>query len=1236
MSNSERAGPSQGGPPADRRDANIDRWHFFIDRGGTFTDIVARGPGGRIETLKVLSENPGAYDDAALEGMRRILGVTPGAPLPAERIAGIKMGTTVATNALLERAGEPTVLVMTNGFEDALEIGTQARPDIFALRIEKPSLLHAHVIGARERLAADGTILAPLDEEHLAARLAEAHSAGFRAVAIAFLHGYAHPLHESSAARLARSAGFTQVSVSHEVSPLLRLVWRGDTTVADAYLSPVLRRYVDRLAKALAAGGASPRLEFMTSGGGLTAAHLFQGRDAILSGPAGGIVAMAETARRAGFGAVVGFDMGGTSTDVSHFAGAYERVFETEVAGVRLRAPMLAIHTVASGGGSILGFDGERFRVGPESAGADPGPAAYRRGGPLTVTDANIMVGKLPAAHFPAIFGPGGDAPLDTDAVAQGFARLADAVGDGRSAAEVADGFLTIAIDNMANAIKKVSIERGHDISGHVLNAFGAAAGQHACRIADRLGITTVLVTPLSGLLSAYGMGLAPLRASRERSIELPLAEATLAAIEELAWRLGNDVTDEVLDQGAEHDAIALSTRLHLRYEATETSFPIDLSEPAIMRSGFAAEHQRRFGFLYPDRALIVAAIEVEAVATPQAADSAPVHATSTAPPEAIGSARVYTDRAWHDVPVYARERLALGNPIAGPALIVEPHQTIMVEPGWQAAKRPSGDLVMTRGSVPVATLRSPVASSPAGRPDPVLLEVFNNLFMAIAEEMGEVLRQTAQSVNIRERLDFSCAVFDGQARLIANAPHVPVHLGSMDSSVTAVIAAARASGGMARGDVWVLNAPYEGGTHLPDITVITPVFAADAAAGAPLFYVASRGHHEDIGGRAPGSMTPDATTIEEEGVLIAPMRLVAGGRLCEADMRRVLASGPYPARRPDKNMGDLEAQIAANARGAAELLRMTESYGQALVEAYMGHVLDNAEASVRRLIDRLSDGAFTVRTDTGAEVSVSIAIDRQARRARIDFSGTSPARDDNFNAPEPVTRAAVLYVFRVLTGEPIPLNAGCLRPLDIVIPEGSMLSPRHPRAVAAGNVETSQIVTNALFAALSALSSSQGTMNNLTFGDGRRQYYETIASGAPAGPGFDGAAAVQVHMTNTRMTDPEVLELRYPVRVTEHAIMRGTGGRGASRAGDGVRRHLTFLEPMRAALLTGYRRERPHGLSGGEPGRPGRNILLRADGREETLAASAEIALEPGDSLIIETPTGGGFGAPDHDPTSS
>lgn len=1201
---------------------NRQGWQFWIDRGGTFTDVVARRPDGTLEVAKLLSENPAAYDDAAVEAVRRFLKLDAGAAIPAGAITSVRMGTTVATNALLERKGDQVALVITHGFEDQLEIGTQARPKIFARRIDKPEPLYAQVIGARERVLADGTVEAALDEDQLRRDLEKVFAAGVRSVAIVLMHAYAFPDHEVRVRGIAEAIGFENISVSHEIAPLIRIVPRGDTTAADAYLSPKLKRYVDKVTAALGhSGGDEAAVSFMTSAGGLKAAAQFRGRDAILSGPAGGVVALARTGEAAGFKKVIGFDMGGTSTDVAHYAGTFERSYETTVAGVRLAVPMLNIHTVAAGGGSILSYDGARMRAGPESAGSHPGPACYRQGGPLTVTDANVMAGKLRPEYFPRIFGANGDQPIDTEIVAQKFSEIAAEIGDGRSAEEVADGFIRIAVENMANAIKRISVERGYDVTEYALNCFGAAGGQHACLIADTLGISTILVHPMSGVLSAFGMGLAAMRASRAKSVERPLDEASLEDVLAELDVLGAEARDELSGHG---DLVVLPL-IYLRYQGSDTALPVAPASIDAMRSAFEAAHGQRFGFTSPEKDLVIATIETaaETIAAGEggpAVSADPVH-TSARASERI---RFFSRGAWHEAAVYLRGDLKSGHEIDGPALVIEPHQTVVVEDGWRLAVSVRNDLVMRR----VLRQQREVVSMDA---DPVLLEVFNNLFMAIAEQMGEALRATAQSVNIKERLDFSCAVFDSGGELIANAPHLPVHLGSMDRSVESVKRAFDAT--MRPGDVFMVNAPYNGGTHLPDITVVTPVF--DETGREVRFYVASRGHHEDVGGLTPGSMTPKATTIEEEGVLIEPMRIAEGGRFLEEDVLGVLNGARYPARRPDKNVADLKAQVAANATGVAEVGKMIQHFSWSVVDAYMGHVKDNAEEHVRRLIARLDDGHFRTETDQGTAVEVAIRVDKAARTAEIDFSGTSPMQANNFNAPEPVTRAAVLYVFRVMVDEPIPMNAGCLRPITIKIPEGSMLSPRYPAAVVAGNVETSQVVTNALFGALQALAPSQGTMNNLTFGNARVQYYETICSGAPAGidskgQGFDGAAAVHVHMTNTRLTDPEILEARYPVVVEGFSIRRGSGGRGRWMSGDGIRRVIRFLEDMDLAILSGFRKVRPPGLLGGEAGQCGRNAIRRAGGQEETLQGCADAKLNAGDAIIIETPTGGGFGRPE------
>ena len=1201
-------------------------WQFWIDRGGTFTDVVARRPDGSFETAKLLSENPEAYADAAVEGIRRLLGLAPGDAIPSDRIDAVKMGTTVATNALLERKGERTALAITRGFRDALRIAYQARPRLFDRHIVLPELLYESVVEIDERVTTDGEIVAPFDAEGAHAGLQAIYDSGIRALAIVFMHGYRHPDHESRCAAIAREIGFTQISVSHEVSPLIKLVGRGDTAVVDAYLSPILRRYVDRVAGELG----DVNLMFMQSNGGLTDARLFQGRDAILSGPAGGVVGAVEVAGAAGFERMIGFDMGGTSTDVTHYDGAYERAFETLVAGVRMRAPMMLIHTVAAGGGSICSFDGARYRVGPASAGADPGPAAYGRDGPLTVTDCNVMLGKLQPAHFPAVFGPNQDAPLDAAAVTAKFAALTGeiraATGDTRDPVAVADGFLKIAVENMANAIKKISVQRGYDVTAYTLVSFGGAAGQHACLVADALGMTRVLIHPFAGVLSAFGMGLADIRAMREQSLEQPLGDDTVSAVGETLDRLADAAAGEVVRQGVTRAQIALHRRVHLKYRGTDTALEVPYAGVAEMTAAFAEQHRQRYGFVMPDRALTVETALVEAVgasgttARDEAMPPPVVDETGAAAPQPLETVAAFMAGTRHDTPVWDRAALPAGFAVDGPAIVREATATTVVEPGWRAEMTARGDLVLTR-TVPLA--RTAAVGTAV---DPVMLEVFNNLYMSIAEQMGFTLQNTAYSVNIKERLDFSCAIFEVDGNLVANAPHMPVHLGSMGESVRAVMRLNE--GRMRPGDVYVLNAPYNGGTHLPDVTVVTPVF--DEAGDDILFVVASRGHHADIGGITPGSMPPDSHTVEEEGVLIDNFKLVDAGAFREAAMRDLLASGSYPSRNPDQNIADLRAQIAANEKGVAELRRMVGHFGLATVQAYMRHVQDNAEESVRRVLDVLHDGTFEYPLDNGAVVKVAVSIDKAARRATVDFTGSSAQLSSNFNAPSAICRAAVLYVFRTLVDDEIPMNEGCLKPVDIVIPDGSMLAPHYPAAVVAGNVETSQAVTDALYGALGVMAAAQGTMNNLTFGNRTHQYYETICGGSGAGPDFDGTSAVHTHMTNSRLTDPEVLELRFPVLLEDFRIRDGSGGAGAHRGGDGTVRRIRFLTDMEVAILANRRLVPPYGLAGGAPGAPGANWIERADGSSDVLTATDKRHVGPGDVFVIETPGGGGFGRPD------
>ncbi|MEJ8836206.1 hydantoinase B/oxoprolinase family protein [Ramlibacter sp. AN1133] len=1239
------------------------RWQFWIDRGGTFTDVVGRRPDGTLVTHKLLSDNPEQYRDAAVAGIRHLLGLAPGASITPEQVECVKMGTTVATNALLERKGEPTLLVTTRGFRDALRIAYQNRPRLFDRHIVLPELLYSEVIEARERVAAHGDVIEALDETHLRTALAAAHARGLRSVAVVFMHGYRYTAHEQAAARIAREIGFAQVSASHETSPMMKLVSRGDTTVVDAYLSPILRRYVEQVAAEMP----GVKLFFMQSSGGLTDAHAFQGKDAILSGPAGGIVGMARTAQLAGHDRVIGFDMGGTSTDVSHFAGEFEREFETQVAGVRMRAPMMSIHTVAAGGGSILEFDGARFRVGPQSAGANPGPASYRRGGPLAVTDANVMVGKIQPKYFPKVFGPHANEALSVEAVTGKFDEVARRTG--RSAEEVAEGFIAIAVQQMANAIKKISVARGYDVTRYTLNCFGGAGGQHACLVADALGMSRVFIHPLAGVLSAYGMGLADQNVIREQAVELLLAAENLPQVQEKLDALASAAEADLRRQQVSGGGVQVRQRVHVRYQGSDSALVVAAGTPEEIVAGFEEAYRQRFSFLMPGKPMIVEAVSVEAIV---AGDAPAEPRLQEHPPREVPrreTVRMYSGAQWHEAALCVREDLRPGDVIAGPAIIAEKNATTVVEPGWQARITALDHIVLDR-TVPRAQ-----KFAAGTQVDPVLLEVFNNLFMNIAEQMGLQLQNTAYSVNIKERLDFSCALFDAEGNLIANAPHMPVHLGSMGESIKTVIRENRAT--MAPGDVYVLNDPYNGGTHLPDVTVITPVYLSrerphpnpppegegatpraslppppgeGGGGGAPdvrlesdpdlqpLFYVGSRGHHADIGGTTPGSMPPFSTRIEEEGVQIDNFKLVDRGVLREQEMLQLLRSGPYPSRNPEQNMGDLKAQIAANEKGVQELRRMVDQFGLDVVQAYMRHVQDNAEESVRRVITRLNDGQFTLPLDNGARIQVAIRVDAAARSAEIDFTGTSPQQTNNFNAPKAVCMAAVLYVFRTLVSDEIPLNAGCLKPLKVIVPEGCMLNPHPPASVVAGNVETSTCITNTLYGALGVMAAGQCTMNNFTFGNARYQYYETISGGSGAGGlydeqgrltgGFEGTSVVQTHMTNSRLTDPEVLEFRFPVRLESYEIRAGSGGAGRWQGGNGGVRRVRFLEPMTASILSNGRKVPSFGMAGGQPGQVGINRVVRSDGRTEQLDHIGSAEMQAGDIFEVHTPGGGGFGS--------
>lgn len=1192
-------------------------WQFWIDRGGTFTDIVAYTPEGRIVTRKLLSENPEHYQDAALQGIREILHT--GSEGLSARIDSVKMGTTVGTNALLERKGEAVALLINRGFKDCLRIGYQNRPDIFALNIQRPEPLYQNVVEIDVRVSAEGAVLQSLDAEYVRQRLQAIYRRGIRAIAVVLLHAWRFPDHELAVAEIARKIGFTQISLSHRASPLPKIVARGDTTVLDAYLSPLLKRYVRQVEQGLAVIGPSGRLLFMQSNGGLVRAGDFQGKDSILSGPAGGMIGAVAVAKRAGLQKIIAFDMGGTSTDVAHYAGELERTLDTELAGVRIRAPMMAIHTVAAGGGSILYFDGFRYRVGPESAGANPGPACYRRGGPLTVTDANLLLGKLP--DFPAVFGADGNLPPDTERVRQLFGELAARINsageDSRGPEQVAEGFLSIAVENMAEAIKTISVQKGYHLADYALCCYGAAGGQHACLLADRLGMRTILLHPLAGVLSAYGMGLADFRVVKQQAFEQPWDEIDLRVLKRQWSALERRGRAALREQGLADELICSRWRLDVRYQGTDTALTLDFTEPEPIRDQFETLYRRRFGFCYAQRPLLLAAIQVECIGREAGEAEAPI-AAQRQNGQAERITRMFSQNVWHETPVYRREQLSVQVPLAGPAIVLEATSTIVIEPGWQAQLQSGGELLLTRQAALSDT------HTVGSRRDPVLLEIFNRRFMSVAEQMGFVLQNTAHSVNIKERLDFSCALFDARGQLIANAPHIPVHLGSMGESVKALIALK--GDDFQAGEVYLSNSPYAGGTHLPDITVVTPVFDADG--GQLLFFVASRGHHADIGGISPGSMPADSRHIEDEGVISAGLRILEQGQFQEQAVREWLASNPNPARNPQQNLADLQAQIAANQKGVQGLMAMVEAYSLPVVLAYMQHVQDHAEACVRALLPGLRAGRFEYLLDQGAKIVVAVGIDHERCSARIDFSGTSPQMSGNFNAPAAVCKAAVLYVFRSLLQDDIPLNAGCLKPLEIVIPPGCLLNPAYPAAVVAGNVETSQYIVDALYGALGVLAASQGSMNNFTFGNVRFQYYETICGGAGAGDGFNGADAVHTHMTNSRITDPEILEARFPVLLREFSVRTGSGGAGQYTGGDGVIRRVEFREAMRAGILSSHRLLPPFGLKGAANGALGANRLIRRDGRSEQLAGCAEIQVEAGDIIVIETPGGGGYGA--------
>ncbi len=1195
------------------------QWQFWVDRGGTFTDIIAKDPNGALHSQKLLSENPEAYEDAALYGIRDFLGLKKSDPIPQEKIKTVKMGTTVATNALLEKKGDATILVITQGLKDIIEIGTQARPDIFALNIKKPDLLYGDVKEIKERILASGDIETPLDLEAAQATLTKAYEDGFRSIAIVLMHAYKYPAHEKALVALAKKTGFSQISASHDVSPLAKIVPRGETTIVDAYLSPVLRRYIDRISTIINDDDMPGKLLFMQSSGGLVDARKFRGRDAILSGPAGGIVGAVHTAKLAGFDKIIGFDMGGTSTDVTHYAGEFEKTYETEIAGVRMRVPMMNIHTVAAGGGSLLKFDHGRFRVGPDSAGANPGPVCYRRGGKLAVTDINVCLGKIQSDYFPAIFGPDQDQPLDRDAAKAAFKEISAQIGGNRSPEDVAEGFLDIAIEHMVQAIKKISISRGYDVKDYALNCFGGAGGQHACLVAERLGINKIFIHPLSGVLSAYGMGLADIRIESQQVIDQILSAPLLTIIEPYIQKLIMRNMTNLMEQGVDeaeinHDASAL-----LRYKGTDTTIKVPVTNDVKMRHYFEDAHNRQYGFIAPEKRIVVEAIMVESFGGRDGNQEQKTKNISTSKPISEASRKTYSRGIWHDTPVYRIETLEYGHILSGPAIVIEPTGTIIIEKNWTGRLNNYRHIILERKTSAALLTKSSTAY------DPVTLEIFNNLFMSIAQQMGIILQNTSQSVNVKERLDFSCAIFDPEGNLIANAPHVPVHLGSMDSTIKVLINSGQE---INPGDVFIHNNPYNGGSHLPDITVISPVF--NDALDNILFFVASRAHHEDIGGISPGSMSPRGKSIHEEGIIFDCVKLVDQGVFLTKEIEQRLGGAPYPARNINQNIADLMAQVAANKTGANELQKLVSRYGLDVVNTYMGYIQDNAEEAVRTVITTLNDAEFDYILDDDIHVKLKISINKEKHEATIDFTGTSGQLPNNFNAPVTITHAAVLYVFRCLVDDDIPLNAGCMKPLKIIVPKGSMLNPNPPAAVVAGNVETSQAVTNALFGALGALAASQGTMNNLTFGNEHYQYYETICSGSPAGPGFDGTSAVHTHMTNTRLTDPEIMEHRYPVILENFTIDRKSGGRGKWHSGDGVTRSIRFLEKMECSILSGHRQTPPFGLEGGQPGRIGKNWIKRQDGHSEDLGGSAQTDVHPGDVVNIRTPTGGGFGTAD------
>ncbi len=1195
-------------------------WQFFIDRGGTFTDIVGLSPDGNIEVRKVLSDNPFRYKDAGIQGIREILKIRDGDPIPKGLISSIRMGTTVGTNALLERKGQRTALITTKGFKDILRIGYQNRPDLFSLKIELPELLYDHVEEIDERILAEGKVEKDLNKIEVNEVLDRLRSMNFQSIAIVLMNSYRYPSHEKMVRDLASRKGFEQISTSHEASPLIKIVGRGDTTVVDAYLSPILLSYIKGLRNELGPDNQDIDLLFMQSSGGLVDHSSFKGKDCILSGPAGGIIGAVGTSVSEGFENIITFDMGGTSTDVARYGGELERTLENQVAGVRIKAPMLRIHTIAAGGGSIIRFDDGRFQVGPDSAGADPGPASYRRGGPLTLTDANLLLGRIHPDHFPEVFGEDGNLPLDLETVSKKFLELSKQVeeetGIPINSREIAEGFVNVAVMNMSQAIKTISTMRGYDVSDHALCCFGGAGGQFACRVADTLGIERVFIHPLAGVLSAYGMGLAEIRSIREKTVEKLIDKDLLDRFTNMEDNLKEAVMKDMQSQGVDPSLIDFETILHVKYIGTDTPIPISSNDPYNAIRNFESAHRERFGFVMEDREIVLETLQVEGIG---GSKSLPVYHERERKhlPQSSCQTELYIEGDLRSVQHYVRENLSPGAVLSGPCIVTEETGTTILEEGWEGRITSSKGLLLSRK---YSVKRE---EAPGTGVDPVRLEIFNRLFISVAERMGYSLRNTACSVNIKERLDFSCAVFDRSGNLVANAPHIPVHLGSMSDSVRWWLKDGFES--IQAGDVYLVNSPYHGGTHLPDLTVITPFFLEGRA--EPDFFVASRGHHSDIGGKTPGSMPHDSKSIEEEGILSTGFKIVDEGIFLEEKVKGWLLSPPHPARDPNQNISDLKAQIAANEKGISELKAMVDRYSRDTVIAYMKHVQNNAEESVRSALEKVPEGKTILEMDDGSKISVRIDIDRTKRCAIVDFSGTSSQLGSNFNAPRSVCKAAVLYVFRSLVKKDIPLNEGCLIPLEIRIDEGSMLDPVPPAAVAAGNVETSMFIADAILGALGVQAGSQGTMNNLTFGNDNFQYYETICGGSGAGDGFNGTDAVHSHMTNTRITDPEVLELRYPVVLKEFSIRSGSGGYGRYQGGNGVKRRIRFLEDATVSILSQHRRIPPRGFKSGGDGKTGLNSIIRKNGTVEIMEGCATVKMKKGDSVSIDTPGGGGFG---------